>query len=220
MKLFAHRGYLVSKNSEPIKENSVLSLKNAFDNSFRAIEFDIWLFGNQLVLKHDNPNRDNIDNLAKIDDYFCFGNKINYWLDFKNLNISNCEETINLLKISLKNNNISLNNLYFAPYNLNYAEVSLLHKKFVENFGEVKFLAILDSEKDKAEMVVFREFLTKNNIKHLSVFHELINEEFIKDFSDIELFAWTVNDLERLEFLNKIGVKNFATDTIIPKLSH
>lgn len=220
IKLFAHRGYLSSKNNEPIKENSFLSLENAYNNLFRAVEFDIWFFENQLVLNHDKPTKNNFINLPKIDEYFFYKNQINYWLDFKNLNISNCQQVIDLLKISIQKNNISLGNIYFAPYNLCYKEIAFINKKFIENFGEIKFLAILESKKEGDELRKFREFLINNNIKYLSVFHELIDKNFVQDFYNFELFAWTVNDLKRLKTLYKMKVKNFATDQLTPKIIH
>lgn len=220
IKLFAHRGYLHSKNNETIKENSTRSLDNAYDNLFKAVEFDIWFFENQLILNHDKPTENDFENLLKIDEYFYYKNQINYWLDFKNLNISNCQQVIDLLKISIQKNNISLDNIYFAPYNLCYKEISFINRKFIENFGEIKFLAILESKKNKNELNEFKEFLIKNKIKYLSVFHELIDENFVQNFRDFEFFAWTVNDLERLKILHKMEVKNFATDNLTPKIIH
>ena len=42
IKLFAHRGYLLANNNEKILENSKRALENAYQNNFRAVEFDIW----------------------------------------------------------------------------------------------------------------------------------------------------------------------------------
>lgn len=53
IKIFAHRGF--AQNN--IKQNSIASLKNAFKNGFKAIEFDIWWLENQLFLSHDKPSK-------------------------------------------------------------------------------------------------------------------------------------------------------------------
>ena len=81
VKLFAHRGFV----TENISQNSIASLKQAYDFNFRAVEFDIWFLDEKLVLKHDQPLEKEINNLPKFRDYFSFKNELTYWMDFKNL---------------------------------------------------------------------------------------------------------------------------------------
>jgi glycerophosphoryl diester phosphodiesterase len=71
-KLFAHRGF-ASKN---IPQNSIASLKHAYEFGFRAVEFDVWFLNKKLILKHDRPTEKEIENLANFHDYFFFGNEL------------------------------------------------------------------------------------------------------------------------------------------------
>ena len=86
-KVFAHRGFTFDENNpqNKIEQNSLASLKNAVNHGFKAIEFDIWYFNSQLVLSHDQPNLANYQTLTKFSEYFIYGNQLDYWLDFKNL---------------------------------------------------------------------------------------------------------------------------------------
>jgi len=63
-----------------------------------------------------------------------------------------------------------------------------------------------------------KQFLQKNNIKFLSIFHKLLTKDLLNILSGIEIFAWTVNDPARLYELEKLGVENFATDKITPRI--
>jgi glycerophosphoryl diester phosphodiesterase len=82
---------------------------------------------------------------------------------------------------------------------------------------KINLVAVCDKIENEQDEKNLRDFLTENKIKFLSIFHKLINKNFLEKFSDIEIFAWTVNDLNRLQELEQLGVKNFATDSILPK---
>ncbi len=77
---------------------------------------------------------------------------------------------------------------------------------------KVNYVAVCEDAKNFGALY---DFMKKNNIKFLSIFHELINKNFIKKFKGIEIFAWTVNDENRLRDLQTLGVEHFATDRII-----
>jgi glycerophosphoryl diester phosphodiesterase len=206
IKLFAHRGLW----SVEAPQNSINSLKNAYNQGFRAIEFDIWFLQGLLLLKHDCPKDNDFSNLAQLKDYFLYKNELEYWLDFKNLDEKNAYEALILVKKIIDESNISLDKIFFAPFITNYkkAEKILLIIKAI--FGdEAKFVAVLEDIKNFGAVI---SFLRKNNIKHLSINHELLSEANIKKLSHIEIFAWTIKNKNRLEELKKLGIKNFATD--------
>ena len=70
LKIFAHRGFVGNCDQQNyIQQNSLASLKNAYDSGFRAIEFDIWFYNSQLILSHDQPQLDNCKNLAHFNDF-------------------------------------------------------------------------------------------------------------------------------------------------------
>ncbi len=210
IKLFAHRGFA----KEGVLQNSIQSLENAYKTGFRAVEFDIWLCDGKLLLKHDRPKEN--ENLPQLKDYFVFANQLDYWMDFKNLDRNNVTELLKLLKAEITAHFIDLNKIYFAPYITDHKLAFEMLIEFRKVFGQnLQFVAVCDRLDNQLEVRELRDFLSKNQIKFLSIFHKLINEDFIKNFQDIELFAWTVNEVLQLQRLNKLGVNNFATDEII-----
>jgi glycerophosphoryl diester phosphodiesterase len=215
IRLFAHRGFT---NSGKLSQNSVQSLKAAYENGFRSVEFDIWFFDEKLVLKHDQPQKTEINNLPIFSDYFSFKNEMNYWCDFKNLNEKNCEAALKKVKENIVKAALNFDQIYFAPFITDYKISEKIFKKFREIFGDkIKLVAVCEELENSNQEKILRDFLTENKIKFLSIFHKLIDKNFIKTFPDIELFVWTVNDLGRLRDLEQLGVKNFATDSITPK---
>ncbi len=212
-KLFSHRG-LLSRN---VKENTIKSFQNAFDNHFEAMEIDIWYYKKEFILSHDKPkDLNNCDNLANL--FKQFGNKIDYWLDFKNLNLDNIKEASYNLKINADKFNIDYNKIIFVPYlnNINLEKNLFSYKEIRNNFGENCNIGTLIKKIDKKDWKKYHQQLKENNIKILSVQFENINEDFIKIFSDINLFAWTVNDKKDFNYLKKLKIQNIATDTLKP----
>lgn len=210
MKIFAHRG-LVTKNA---KENSFESLEEAYKNKFFGIEFDIWFFDNQLYIKHDLPKKEEFESLPKFADFFIHGNKFEYWIDFKNLNENNVVEVCKIMNQAFVDNEINLKQVYFVPF-INDLEKALpIYNKIKEIFFEAQIVALCYEIKD-FDLLSYRKNLIENDIKFLSIQHELVNENFTKVLHDISLFAWTVNDLKRLQDLELLGVKAIATDVIL-----
>jgi glycerophosphoryl diester phosphodiesterase len=213
IKLFAHRGFVTGN----ISQNSIASLKQAYDFGFRAIEFDIWFVKEKLVLKHDAPKDEEIESLPNFGDYFCFKNEMIYWMDFKNLDEKNSDKALRLVKKELDKALINMDKVYFAPFILDYQNAKKVFLKIREIFGEkANLVAVCEELENKKDEQNLRDFLTENKIKFLSIFYKIIDKNFIEKFSDIEIFAWTVNDLNSLKELEKIGVRNFATDKITP----
>ena len=110
-RLFSHRGFVQGN----ILQNSVASLYEARKNGFKAIEFDIWFLEGKLFLKHDLPCEMELKNLPRFCDYFPFGNDLDYWLDFKNLDERNVADALNLVKKEIGEAMINMDQIYFAP---------------------------------------------------------------------------------------------------------
>lgn len=214
-RLFAHRGF--TAGSHP--ENSVASLKESVAQSFSAIEFDIWFVARKLVLKHDQPKENEIEILPTLSDYLIYKNDLNYWLDFKNLDEENSAKALILAKSEIENADVKLEQIYFAPFITNLEKAEKIFTRIRNIFGpKVKIVAICDSLKNEKEAQDLRNFLDKNNVKCLSIFHQLLSKNSVQIFSGIELFAWTVNEMPRLKELESLGVANFATDKITPQI--
>ena len=215
IKLFAHRGF-VTKNAG---QNTIASLKEAVAQNFQAIEFDIWFLHGGLFLKHDEPEFREINNLPILQDYFCFKNDLTYWMDLKNLDERNSAKALELVKIEIEAAKINLNQIYFAPFiTADYEKAAKVLAEIRKVFGaEVQVVGFCKNLEKAEDLENLRKFLEKNEVKFLSIFHELIDENLVKTLQGVKLFAWTVNELPRLYELARIGVINFATDKITPE---
>ena len=214
-KVFAHRGFTFDENNpqNKIDQNSLASLKNAVNHGFKAIEFDIWYFNSQLVLSHDQPNLSNYQTLAKFSEYFIYGNQLDYWLDFKNLDETNINNVLNLVESQINFAKINLEKIFFAPYCTDYFLSQKIFFNFRKIFGnEIKMVAVADNIQQIPNLL---EFVVKNNVKYLSIDYKLINEDLIAKFKDQNILAWTINDQQILDNLAKLGIKYFATDKIL-----
>lgn len=210
MKIFSHRG-LVDKDH---KENTIEAFKNAYNHGVRAIEFDIWFLENQLVLHHNKPV--NLENIAKLKDLFTqFGSEIEYWCDFKNLTSKNCDDAISHFKQIVDELKIDHQKLYFAPFNSNFSKAKRIYTSINKYFGKSSKILALKKKLEPAEYQEFYQELKENNIFGLSIEHSNVTEEFKKIFSDIAIFAWTVNDQKIADDLKAIGIENIASDKIL-----
>jgi glycerophosphoryl diester phosphodiesterase len=210
IKIFSHRG-LATKKSQ---ENKVESFKNAYKNGLRAIELDIWYLKNQLILKHNRPN--NFNNLDCLEDLLeNFKNDVEYWLDFKNLNPKNCDQVIKKIKELVDQHQIKLNNLNFAPFITDLKKAEIIYHSIRKYFGKkAKIIAVIEKLLPKNYQTFYQQ-LKVLDIYGLSIQWKNINPEFRVVFKDIKIFAWTVNEQKVANFLEKIGVENIASDTLV-----
>ncbi|MFT6077704.1 MAG: glycerophosphoryl diester phosphodiesterase [Myxococcota bacterium] len=212
LKIFSHRGVTGKK----IKENTLESLQNAYKKNYKALEFDIWYSKNQLVLRHNRPH--NLTRLTKLVDVFAeFGNNVDYWLDFKNLNTRNCESAIKSVKKMIDDANIKNKRIFFAPFILDFKKAQKVYEVIRNYFGQkVQILAVV-RQVDPEDYQKLYQILKTNNVSGISIQHRNINSEFRKLFHDIEIFAWTVNRQKTCDFMKEIGVDNIASDKLKPK---
>lgn len=215
MRLFAHRGFVTESHSE----NSVASLKEAVSQGFKAIEFDIWYVDEKLVLKHDHPKENELYNLPQFEEYLVYKNDLFYWLDFKNLDEENCAKALMIAKNKIDKSDIGLDHFYFAPYVTDLQKAQKIYAVIRNIFGfKAKIVAVCENLKSEKDAQDLRRALEDNNIKCLSIFHQLLSKNSLQIFSGIEIFAWTVNDLQRLTDLDSLGAANCATDKITPQI--
>jgi glycerophosphoryl diester phosphodiesterase len=206
IKLFAHRG-LVENN---MKQNSIASLKNAVAKGFKAVEFDIWWLDGEFFIKHDKPNEKEKFLLPRLQDYLCFGNDLEYWFDFKNLDQNNIDEALKKLNTDLILKKIDLAKIFFAPYITDYKLTSIISVKFRKFFSQkIKFVGVCDNKNWRQEVI---DMIDLELIDFISINHDLIDADFLKKISPTKLLAWTVNDIKRINDLYLLGVDKFATD--------
>lgn len=212
VKIFSHRGFI----EEDIKENSIKSLHNAIKHGFKAIEFDIWFVHNSLVLNHDEPKIEELKDLPAFKDYLFYGNDLDYWLDFKNADLANIKQILACVKKDCEALKIDLDKLYFAPFIEDYAVAQEIVREVRHVFGiKAKIAAVCTQESNLDDL---HKMMRHNHIHYCSVFYGVIDKEFMTIFKDIEIFAWTVNDMTILHHLEELGINNFISDTITPKI--
>lgn len=214
-KIFAHRGLV----NDIIEENTIKALINASDHGFEAVEFDLHYWNRDFILSHDKPEKANKKYDSLINYLGVFKNYMEYWLDFKNLDSDNIEEAVKYLKEIIDKSGVKLKNLYFAPFITEISEAEKIYQVIRKYFGDkVQIIAV----KEKLSHLHYQEYynwLKANNIYGLSIQFRNIKPEFMKIFSDIQIFAWTVN-YERDYFrLTKMGVQNITTDQITQEIN-
>jgi len=209
--IYSHRGY----NNKIFSDNSIQSLDLAYKKGYRAIEFDVWLIKNELILSHDKPNIKSLINLARFSDYFKYKNEFQYWIDFKNINKDNAHRIMNEIKRVIKKNRVSSKNILFAPYITNLSKAVEIYQIIHNYFPRANIAAVCDHI-DKGNLLKYYNALKENKIKSLSINHKIIDKEFMNIYSQINIFAWTVNNKNILNRLRKLGIKNFASDNILP----
>lgn len=206
-KFFAHRG-LVSKK---IPENTIASLKNAVENNFKAVEVDIWYLNKQLVVSHDRPKGE----LLQWEDFLSvYGNKIEYWCDFKNLNKRNAEAAIAEFARITKKLKIKDQVFYFAPFITDLKSGLVIYQIIRNYYKSAKILAVKEKLKPE-EFEIYYKDLVKNKIYGLSIHYSNITPKLIKLCKKINIFAWTIKNKEACNQLCKIGIKNLTTDIIL-----
>lgn len=211
IKIFAHRGFATKK----APENSLASLRQAHQQNFSGIEFDVWFIDNSFVINHDMPEKNKI--LPQLREYFIFKNDFEYWIDFKNLDESNAIKAIKILAEEIGKAQIDNKKIFFAPFITDLNKAIFVYNVLRNSFEDPQIVAVCENLSSE-DFLLYHQNLQKNHIKFLSIQHTIIDENFTKIFSDITLFAWTVNDLARVRYLEKIGVKNFTSDIITPKM--
>ncbi len=215
VRLFAHRGF----TAELHPQNSVASLKEAVNNSFDAVEFDLWFMAHRLVLKHDRPLDDEVQTLPTLREKLICKNYLTYWFDFKNLDEENSVRALMLAKREVEHMEVDPDQIYFAPFITNTILAEKIFMRIRDIFGQKsKIMAVCKELKNDEATINLRRFLDRNNIKYLSILHSLINQNSLAILAGVEIFAWTVNDMQRLKELEALGVTNFATDKITPQI--
>lgn len=212
--LYAHRGF----HNLKIKENTLESLENAYKNQFKAIEFDIWLAENdKLIISHDQPKNSNEFFYPLLENFLKYQNHFNYWLDFKNIDLNNIDKILTLVANALLQQNIDRNKVIFAPYITDYSLALKILNKFKNFFlQECNFAFICDETSNIDEL---HHYFSVEKIDFLSIYHKLITPNFLQKIAPEKILAWTVNDENILNDLINLGVKNFATDRILPQIS-
>lgn len=213
LKVFSHRGYLPLKTQKNLlQENSIASLKNAVNNGFSAIEFDIWYINKKLFLSHDLPT--SIEDCPRFSDYLQYQNQLEYWLDFKNLTLKNIDNALELIAYDLNIKKINLDRLYFAPYCTDYSQTKIFCEKFRKYFNEkIKFVAVCDHQSQINDL---EQLIIKEKIEYISIDYSLITKEIVEKFKTSNLMAWTIKDQESFTQIRKLKVNYFACD-ILPK---
>ncbi|MFC1658941.1 hypothetical protein ACFL0U_00025 [Pseudomonadota bacterium] len=217
MILWPHRGVWKTKK----QQNTIQALDNAFNFEYRHIEFDIWLLNNKLLLKHDKPTEKELQNnsLPLLKEFVKrYGNKLKYWMDFKNLTLENIDEFLPIYKKVIDNSKIDYKAIYFTPFETNWNVSIKLHKKIQNYMKGINSMIMMNFENfEKEKIYDYYKILQENNITNFSVEHKIVNKKFVDTFQGINLFVWVVNNIKEYERLANLGVKNICTNNITYK---
>jgi glycerophosphoryl diester phosphodiesterase len=209
IKLFAHRGFVENN----MKQNSILSLKNAVTKGFKAVEFDIWWCDGEFLVKHDKPSDKEKFLLPRLQDYLCYGSDLEYWIDFKNLDQNNVDNALKKLNSDLILKKVDLNKVFLAPYITDYKLAEIISLKFRNFFSQtINFVGVCDKQSGLQDVI---DLVDMELINFVSINHLLINTELLKKIKPSKLLAWTVNDIKKINDFYMLGVDKFATDKVL-----
>jgi glycerophosphoryl diester phosphodiesterase len=214
MILWSHRGLVETKE----QENTITALDNSFKAGYRNIEFDIWFLNNQLLTKHDEPTKEELANnkLVSLKEFISrYGTKLQYWMDFKNLTLENIDAFLPVYKKIIDEVGIKYNSIWFTPYEPNWEIAMVLQAKARKAMPGINNMVVMDPYVFKKEKTrEYYKILQDNNIKNLSIYYEIIDEQFLSIFKDINMFVWTVDNLEEYKRLKNLGIMNICTNKI------
>jgi len=190
-------------------QNTVSGARKAIKNGYKGIEIDLFYFNDEIILSHDFPKKDKTYvTLSSFLSQVSTDN-LNIWLDFKNLNLWNCNQIGKKLKLTLASKNF-------------------LKSSFVESkrsilcLGKLKKMglnAIYWFEPSSYKIVsFFRPKLLSSIVKWLdldgiSFDHRVFSTVIEKYFGFSSWHVFTINDLDTFKsFSKKENVKVILTD--------
>lgn len=227
MKIIAHRGY-----SEKAPENTIGSFKLAFDVKSDGIELDIYRIKDEkIVAIHDNStNRtgdkeltvedNSLDELKEVD--------VGSWKgeEWKGEKIPELKEVFDCIPkgkeivIELKSGYEVISPLkkYILNSNKNKNEITIIAFGEVifevkKHFPDIKALALF-SEEDNNNIENIIKKVIKGNLDGVDLSWKGLTTEKIKMIKNggLELYVWTVNDLETARKMKDAGIDGLTTD--------
>jgi|GEM_PF-3207712 len=97
-KRWSHRG--VARNQKD--ENTLLSIEKAIEIGYEGVEIDLWYNNGVFFLSHDENYN---DSLSTLEDVFNRFPEASFWLDIKNIKLSNYKQITNYFNNHKKNSN-------------------------------------------------------------------------------------------------------------------
>ena len=229
-RLQAHRGYCIEANHE----NTLTSIKNAYDRDYTMVEFDVQITADyQIVLFHDgyykNGRRKRViartlfpqvlqdKQVTTLEEVFNWykKNKIQNFIlniELKSKNILKFrleEEVLKLIKKHKMEKNIIISS--FNPFTLAY-----FHAKEPQIFRSM----LLTLEKRLQNNIFVKKgvfnFAAQPNALHLR--YQDWDEKKWKHLTDIgiPIVLWTCNDVKKAKQFLSQGVASIITDKVLP----
>lgn len=230
--LVAHRGF-----SAQAPENTIPAFELAAQKGYNCVEFDIQLTKDGVwVLSHDEKINRMTDGSGKIKNYtyfdladFSINNGANY-KNYDNLKMPSLDSALETcLKHELKPM-IEIKD--YTDAGLKSLIGSVIDHGFEKSCYIISFdYAVLEKVHTLNSDVELIYLVSKLDEEHLNqclqnsdigvsfkADFKHNNKDIIKQLKDNEnnLFCWTVNEKENLDYYYEAGVRNFVTDKIIP----
>tara|TARA_X000000950_G_C13627230_1_gene541918 strand:- start:17 stop:742 length:726 start_codon:yes stop_codon:yes gene_type:complete len=189
-------------------------LKYAFENEYCGVEVDTTFSPYRgLIASYNKPNDINAKNLK---DLIAKNKGIKYWwLDFKNLNYSNANESAQLLK----NLSVIYKEHVFLIESHDFIGLWFLNLE-LENFYKVYWLSKGPNKNDNIHwstpLYYFRSALANIviNPDFISMFYYQVGQRDFLWLGKRQKFAFTVNDINEYKRLIQMGVYVILTDNL------
>ncbi len=210
----AHRGYCITYNN-----NTVGSIKDAIYNNFDMIEIDIQLDKNdEIMLFHDSHYKDRLiqtysynelkeeipdiillSTLFQVIDY----KNVKIYLDLKGYDIL-ADELHNLFKKM----DIDTTNIWIASFNLNHIEI-------MKEKGVLYNLGLITSNNYTIDILSF--IVSKYRLGFVAFDLTMLNKNSIQFLQNrnINVFAYTIKNLDMLKNIELYNVDGFVSDIIL-----
>ena len=205
-KIWLHRG-----GNPP---NSLKGIKEAIVKGVNGIEIDIHYneYKKDFVVIHDRPDFKKLKSYLKLEMVLSSfkANKVSWWLDLKNLNMSNKDNTQQRLKTL--ENKYNLKGRYFIESN-NFLPTMLLSWSKIPT-------AYWINPHSKSRIFIIRSFFNKlqlliGNFVGVTAYYKSLHEKSNKLLSNVPTAVFTINDPTLIKkFESMKNVKVLLTDNI------
>jgi len=209
--LWAHRGF---HGGDPARENTVEALLAADRIGFPGVELDLFWWRNRLVVRHDPPEGgDDAAAAPALADFLdVLPPRLQLYLDFKNLTARNAPEVARPLRELLERRG-ALGRTYVES---KHPDALAALRRVVPGVNTLLWIT------DPSDREAVRAAVERSGTHALSLEHSRITEAFLRDFADLLIHTFTVNDAERARALARAGVDVILTDedfsTELPEL--
>ena len=181
-------------------ENSKEAVSKAIEQGFQGVELDVF-FDNEagLVVSHDLPYKKVNGELLLLEDIFgLFGDTISYWIDLKNLQLSNRKAVKSAFQELTVNNDVLRSKVLIESSKGRH--LRYLNKQFNCIYW-VQFSRKFPGKFIK--LAYIRSLLARTDFAGITTDHRYIDPTFENNFRNMCWYVFTVNEPDKIHELAK-----------------